>query len=113
MAFYKQPCIHCGELIDADARLCNRCGSRSPFADSCPSCLRVVQKSDNLCAGCGRPLYIPCPHCRGTTFVQDTCQRCGKSLMVQCENKRCLQPQFFQNIKCTACGKKIKAVLAK
>ena len=47
------------------------------------------------------------------TFVQDICERCGKTLMVQCENKRCLQYQFFQNTQCTACGKKIKAVLAK
>jgi len=33
--------------------------------------------------------------------------------MVQCENKRCLQFQFFQNRTCTACGKKIKVELAK
>jgi hypothetical protein len=28
--------------------------------------------------------------------------------MVRCENVRCGQMQFFQNSKCTACGKKIK-----
>jgi predicted RNA-binding Zn-ribbon protein involved in translation (DUF1610 family) len=47
------------------------------------------------------------------TFVQDACERCGKTLLVQCENARCQQLQFFQNAKCTACGKKIKAVLAR
>ncbi len=113
MAFYKEPCIHCGQLIDADSHFCTKCGSHSPFCYNCPSCLRVIQKGDAVCPGCGRPLYIQCPHCNGTTFVQDNCEQCGKSLMVQCESKRCLQLQFFQNMKCTACGKKIKAQLAK
>jgi RNA polymerase subunit RPABC4/transcription elongation factor Spt4 len=113
MAFYKQPCIHCQQLIEADARFCNRCGSRSPFGYNCPTCLRDIKKGDAVCSGCGRPLYIPCPHCGGMTFVQDSCERCGKTLLVPCENKRCQQLQFFQNQTCTACGKKIRATLAK
>jgi hypothetical protein len=28
---------------------------------------------------------------------------------VRCANSRCGEMQFFQNVKCTACGKKIKA----
>jgi hypothetical protein len=31
---------------------------------------------------------------------------------VGCTNKRCSAPQFFENKRCTACGKKIKAKLA-
>ncbi len=108
MAFYKQPCIHCGQLLDSDARLCAKCGSHSPFGYACPSCLRVIEKGDAVCSGCGRPLYVPCPYCGEQTFVQETCEKCGKSLMVRCENVRCGQMHFFQNSKCTACGKKIK-----
>jgi hypothetical protein len=28
--------------------------------------------------------------------------------MIVCENKRCGQPLFFENSKCTACGKPVK-----
>ncbi|MCL2803206.1 MAG: hypothetical protein FWD29_04555 [Micrococcales bacterium] len=43
------------------------------------------------------------------TFVAEAaCQSCGATLMVTCPNRRCGQPQFFENTKCTACGKKIK-----
>ena len=112
-ASYKQPCMHCGSLVDRDARFCPSCGSRSPFAYLCPACLRVVDKGQNVCAGCGRPLHITCPHCGGQTFVTDVCEKCGKTLLVPCENKRCGEMQFFENIHCTACGKKIKAKLIK
>ena len=27
MASYKQPCVHCGEFIDRDARLCPKCNT--------------------------------------------------------------------------------------
>ena len=70
--------------------------------------MRPVRQEQPLCPGCGRPLYVTCPHCGGRTFVQDLCQRCGGDLMVRCENRRCGELQFFQNTKCTACGKKIK-----
>lgn len=109
MAFYKKPCIHCGALIDRDDRFCPKCGSRNPFGYQCPSCMRPIYKENQVCEGCGRPLYIKCPHCGGRTFIQDTCESCGNSLMVQCSNPRCGEMQFFQNTKCTACGKKIKA----
>jgi len=109
MAGYKQPCIHCGTFIEADARLCTGCGSMSPFGYLCPTCLRPIQKGQMACAGCARPLYVPCPSCGKNTFVQEKCEHCGAGLMVYCENKRCGALQFFQNTKCTACGKKIKA----
>ncbi|MDR1796661.1 MAG: zinc ribbon domain-containing protein [Clostridiales Family XIII bacterium] len=110
MATYKQPCIHCGALVERDARFCPSCGSGSPFGYLCPACLRSVQKgSEAVCAGCGRPLYTTCPICGGRTFVaQERCEACGAYLMIRCPNKRCGVAQFFENGKCTACGKTIK-----
>lgn len=108
MAFYKQPCIHCGSLTDRDARVCPKCGSFSPFQYLCPTCLREVHKEGALCAGCGRPLYIGCPACGARTFVQERCEHCGAGLMVYCQNPRCGVMQFFENTRCTVCGKKIK-----
>ncbi|MDR0852722.1 MAG: hypothetical protein LBN36_09510 [Clostridiales Family XIII bacterium] len=108
MADYKQPCIHCGTLIDRDARFCPTCASSSPFGFLCPTCLRPIEKGQALCAGCGRPLYIICPVCGGRTFVQETCENCGTRLTIRCPNARCGVMQFYENTKCTACGKKIK-----
>ena len=108
MALYKQPCIHCGTFLEADARHCVGCGSMSPFGYVCPDCLRPVQKGQLLCSGCGGHLYTVCPFCGGRTFVQERCECCGQGLMVRCENRRCGVLQFFENTKCTACGKKIK-----
>jgi predicted amidophosphoribosyltransferase len=109
MATYKQPCIHCGALIERDSRYCPSCASSSPFGYLCPTCLKPIKKSDVVCSSCGRPLMIPCPYCGSMTFVgEDKCGSCGKSLMIRCENRRCGQLQFFQNTKCTACGKPIK-----
>ena len=107
MASYKHYCIHCGALIDSDSRYCIKCGSRSPFALRCPSCLREVSRGDLLCAGCGRPLVIECPQCGRDTFVLDQCEACHSSLMVKCSNPRCDEQVFFQNTRCTACGKKV------
>ena len=108
MASYKQLCIHCGQLIDRDARFCPGCGSQSPFGYACPTCMRPIVKEQRICAGCGRPTYVPCPHCGQPTFVQDRCERCDQTLMVACSNRRCGVWQFYQNATCTACGKKIK-----
>jgi RNA polymerase subunit RPABC4/transcription elongation factor Spt4 len=108
MASYKQPCIHCGAFIEPDARFCPSCSSGSPFGYLCPACLRPVKKGQQICSGCGRPLSVSCPACKKQTFVQDTCEACGSSLMVQCPNPRCGSLQFFENTKCTACGKKMK-----
>ena len=105
--------MHCGNLLDTAERFCPKCGSSSPFGYACPACLHSIQKDYALCPGCGRPLYIACPHCGARTFVQDACEACGATLMVRCGSKRCGVAQFFQNQKCTACGKKIKAKLAK
>lgn len=80
-----------------------------PFGYLCPSCLRPVEKGQPLCAGCGRPLYVACPFCGKPTFVQERCEQCGQGLLVRCGNKRCGAAQFFENTRCTACGKKIKA----
>ena len=108
MATYKQPCIHCGEFVDRDVRLCPKCGSRSPFGYQCPTCLKSIEKGQALCSGCGRPLNVACPTCGRQTFVDERCEVCGAGLMIKCENKRCGALQFFENTKCTACGKKIK-----
>ncbi|MDD3404193.1 MAG: zinc-ribbon domain-containing protein [Hespellia sp.] len=111
MAEYKKICIHCGTLIEGSSRFCPQCGSRSPFGYHCPSCLHPIQKGQQVCAGCGRTLYITCPFCGEQTFVDEKCEKCNRSLMVKCDNRRCGEQQFFQNTKCTSCGKKIKAVL--
>jgi len=108
MASYKQPCLHCGTLIERDARFCVSCGSHSPFGYACPDCLKPIQKGDALCAGCGRSLFVPCPKCGKESFVAAACAHCGESFLLPCPNERCGKPQFFQAQKCTACGKKIK-----
>jgi Methionyl-tRNA synthetase len=108
MAAYKQPCIHCGEFVERDSRYCAKCGSRSPFGYQCPTCLREVEKGNVVCAGCGRSLEVVCPMCEFTTFAGEHCDKCGESLMIKCANPRCGEMQFFENTKCTACGKKIK-----
>ncbi len=108
MASYKQPCIHCGALLERDSGFCPSCGSHSPFGFACPSCLKPIVKGQALCSGCGRPLYVACPSCGGQTFVGESCEKCGKSLMVICKNRRCGHPQFFENNICTVCGKKLK-----
>lgn len=108
MASYKQKCMMCGTLIDRDVRFCPQCTTPNPFGYHCPSCLQSIEKGQSVCSNCGRPLYVYCIHCNKLTFVQDTCEACGRSLMFVCKNKRCGVQQFFQNTKCTACGKKIK-----
>lgn len=113
MAVYKQACIHCGVLLERDARFCPQCASNSPFGYQCPTCLRDVKKGERVCSRCGRPLYIPCPHCEQQSFVQSHCEHCGQTMMVPCSNKRCGVMQFFENKKCTACGKTIKAKIMK
>ena len=109
MATYKQPCVHCGTMIDGDSRLCTVCGSITPFGFACPECMRPILKGQPVCANCGRELYTTCPNCGGVTFVQQQCEQCGAGLMVWCANKRCGALQFFENKTCTACGKKLKA----
>jgi len=108
MATYKKYCIHCGTLIDGDARFCPTCGSHNPFDYLCPACLHEIEKGQTLCVGCGRPLYIICPVCGARTFVQEKCEACGAWLMIRCPAKNCGAYQFFENERCTACGKKIK-----
>ncbi len=108
MASYKQPCFCCGAYIERDARFCPACQSGSPFGYLCPACLRPVEKGQPICSGCGRPLYTACPACGKQTFVQEKCEHCGAALMVSCQNPRCGARQFFENAKCTTCGKKIK-----
>ncbi|MDR1773423.1 MAG: hypothetical protein LBR30_00925 [Clostridioides sp.] len=108
MANYKSNCIHCNELIDRESRFCPKCGSRSPFGYNCPTCLKKIEKKDFICSSCGRELNIICPVCNQKTFVDEKCEKCGASLMIKCQNPRCGEMQFFENKKCTACGKKIK-----
>ncbi|WKY43897.1 zinc ribbon domain-containing protein [Eubacteriaceae bacterium ES2] len=108
MAFYKEPCRHCGNLLERDSHFCSKCGSRSPFVDLCPSCLHEIQRDESYCPGCGRSLYISCPNCGEKTFVSDRCEKCDASLMKVCRNRRCGAMQFFENKKCTACGKRME-----
>ena len=109
MATYKQPCIHCGEMIERDSRVCPRCASRSPFGYQCPHCFKEIQKGYAVCSGCGRPLTVQCPHCARPNFIaNEKCGDCGLTLLIRCENKRCGELQFFEITKCTACGKPIK-----
>ena len=50
-----------------------------------------------------------CPRFGQWVFVgDDVCGSCGASLLIICPNKLCHQPQFFENTKCTVCGKRIK-----
>lgn len=108
MAGYDKACIGCGNLIGYDSKFCPICTRMSPFYDACPSCSAEIKRGWQRCASCGRMLTIPCPFCGKPTFVGDKCDACGASLMITCSNRLCLAPQFFENIKCTACGKKIK-----
>ena len=109
MATYKQPCIHCGEMIERDSRYCSRCESHSPFGDHCPNCLKEIVRGNAVCSGCGRNLTVLCPYCGGATFAgSERCDACGRSVMILCENKKCGRPQFFENTSCNICGKKIK-----
>lgn len=111
MAVYKQPCIHCNTLIGQDVWFCPSCGSYSPFSYLCPSCLHAIKKKDAICPGCGRPLYIACPTCQKRTFAQEFCEQCGAGLTIRCQNPHCGAMQFFENSKCTTCGKKLPASL--
>ena len=113
MATYKQPCVHCGAFIDRDVRLCPKCGSMSPFGYLCPSCNRPIEKGTPVCAGCGRPLYVPCPSCGQQTFVQEKCEGCGAGLIFYCFIKRCGGLLFFQNTNCTLWVKKIDGNVGK
>ncbi|HHT65344.1 MAG TPA: hypothetical protein GX017_04555 [Clostridiales bacterium] len=107
MAFYKQTCIRCNALIDGDSSFCPKCGSKSPFADRCFSCFKEISRDDKICSGCGRNLNITCPHCGQSTFMQDKCEKCKADLMIVCPNRRCGAFQFFDAVKCSACGKKL------
>jgi hypothetical protein len=50
-----------------------------------------------------------CPYCLNSTFVgAEKCEYCELPLLIRCENKLCGEPQFFENKKCTVCGKPIK-----
>ena len=108
MATYKEPCVHCGELAERDALFCGKCGSNSPFGYSCPTCLKPITKDQKVCSGCGRQVYITCPTCKKEIFADTTCGHCNGNLMIKCTNSRCGKPQFFQNVNCAVCGKKIK-----
>lgn len=108
MAGYNKPCIGCGTFIAYDSKFCPTCGRNSPFYDACPSCMAEIKREWKRCPSCGRGLYIACPHCAQLTFVCDKCDSCHQPLTRPCENTLCGSQQFFQNVKCTDCGKKFK-----
>ena len=107
MGTYKKACIHCGRLVDPDVKACPGCGSRSPLAYRCPSCRKEVQPGDAMCGGCARSLRVACPHCRQPTWAGEKCEKCGKGLLILCQNPRCGDLQFFDLARCTSCGKKL------
>lgn len=107
MATYKQPCLHCRTFIERDSRFCPACGSGSPFGYICPTCRSPIGKEQKVCSSCGRQLRVICPYCGKETFVGEECEHCKGSLMKICPNPRCGERQFFQNVKCTACGKRL------
>ncbi len=75
----------------------------------CPNCIKPIARGNVVCSSCGRQLITLCPFCGGQTFAgSERCDACGHSLMVQCENKRCGELQYFENAKCTVCGKPLK-----
>lgn len=112
MAMYKQPCIHCGALVERDSHYCPKCASRTPFGFQCPYCLKSITRSDTVCPGCGRGVLTTCFYCGQQTFIgSERCDACGRWLMICCENKRCKEFQYFTITKCTACGKKIKKAI--
>lgn len=113
MASYKQPCLQCGSFIDRDSLVCPSCGSRNAFGYHCPTCKKTITKGQRACSECGRPLYVPCPYCAKPTFVADRCDHCGMTLLKQCENSRCGAWEFFENVRCTTCGKKMKTIRRK
>jgi hypothetical protein len=51
---------------------------------------------------------VICPTCGGRTFADERCELCNAGLMIHCSNSRCGELQFFENSRCTVCGKKIK-----
>jgi hypothetical protein len=96
-------------MVDGNAHVCPKCGSRSPFGYHCPACLKPIERGNMLCASCGRQLMTVCPYCGGRTFVgAEKCDACSQTLLIRCENKRCGELQFFENPQCTVCGKKIR-----
>jgi predicted amidophosphoribosyltransferase len=109
MATYQKPCIQCGAFVQGGARYCQACGTSNPFTHNCPTCIKEISPEHMVCSGCGRPTKILCPVCKQQTFIgKSNCEVCGESLMQTCSNPRCGEKQFFENTKCTACGKKFK-----
>jgi predicted nucleic acid-binding Zn ribbon protein len=101
--------VHCGELVSRDAHSCPKCASKSPFGYHCPACLKPIERDNKVCSSCGKELMTVCPYCKQATFAgTDKCDGCKKSLMIKCPNKKCNEWQFFENEKCTVCGKAIK-----
>lgn len=108
MAFYKQPASTVARSSTGTSASALPAGAAAPFGYLCPACLRPIEKGQARCQGCGRVLYTVCPKCGSQTFVQEYCERCGAPLMRLCPNSRCGALQFFENEKCTVCGKKTK-----
>ena len=107
MAFTNNP-VYIVESSLTGCPVLSKMRESQSFGYACPTCLRPIEKNQQVCSGCGRSLFVTCPACGKQTFVDERCQVCGAGLMIQCQNPRCGQMQFFQNEKCTACGKKFK-----
>ena len=120
--YYTEPCARLAEHI------CTRTGMKKVFfcnsgAEANEGAIKTARKYSSDKYGPDRYEIITLVNsfhgrtistlaaCGQETFVQERCEQCGGGLMIRCENRRCGELQFFQNTKCTACGKKIKVKL--
>jgi len=51
-------CEHCGAPMEADQRLCSKCGSAVNH-ELCPSCGKKIQAGDLFCSSCGNKIQVP------------------------------------------------------
>ena len=109
MAGYKHPCRYCGELVEADANVCQACGKVNPYGElRCHKCRAPVKEGWKVCPGCGLKLEIACPKCAEPVFFGDYCSKCGARLTVVCPHKGCGLEQPPVGPNCTKCGKPLK-----
>jgi len=108
MPGYKQPCRHCGKLVDQESNLCPFCGKKNPIFLRCAQCKNPIQQGWKVCTNCGLNLEVKCPKCGQLTIFTDFCDYCGAGFTVICSGKRCKTEQPFIYEKCIKCNKKLK-----
>ncbi len=107
MPGYKHPCRYCNELIEADSKVCPKCGKVNPLGPlRCPKCHTPIQEDWKVCSNCGQTLEVKCPKCGKMTFMGDYCEHCDARLTAVCS--KCKTEQALTNEKCIKCGKPLK-----